>query len=153
MKTITATDGSTVVLPKVPEPIGHFDIGATAGNLLYLSGQGPILENGTLATGKVGHDVDTATAKHHARRTGMVLLAAAVQLLGSPDRIERVVKLLGLVNAVPEFTEHPLVINGCSELLTEVLGQRGRHARSAVGVGSLPGNITVEIEAILEVSD
>lgn len=82
----------------------------------------------------------------------MVLLAAAVQMLGSLDRIQRVVKLLGMVNAVPEFTEHPVVINGCSELLIEVLGPRGRHARSAVGMGSRPGNITVEIEAILEIS-
>ena len=151
MNEITAADGSKIALPAVPEPVGRFDIGVTTSNLLYLSGQGPILEDGTLATGKVGRDVDTATAKHHARRTGMVLLAAAVQILGSADRIGRVVKLLGMVNAVPAFTQHPEVINGCSELLTEVLGQRGRHARSAVGVGSLPGNITIEIEAILEV--
>ena len=151
MTEIVTAAGNSLTLPTVREPIGRYEIGVTTGNLLYLSGQGPVLEDGTLATGKVGADVDAETAQTHARRTGMVLLAAALHLLGSLDRVERVVKLLGMVNAVPDFGEHPRVINGCSELLIEVLGPRGQHARSAVGMGSLPGNITVEIEAILEI--
>ncbi len=151
MSQVRTSDGTLITLPDVADPIGRFEVGVTTGNLLYLSGQGPRLEDGTMATGKVGRDVNTQDAQHHARRTGLVLLAAAEKMLGSLARIEHVVKLLGMVNAVPEFTEHPAVINGCSEVLIEVLGDRGRHARSAVGMGSLPGNITVEIEAILAI--
>ena len=117
----------------------------------FLSGQGPILDDGTKATGKVGLDVTAEQAYEHARRVGMGLLSVMREALGSLDRVERVVKLLGMVNAAPDFNEHPSVINGCSDLFGEVFGAQGKHARSAVGMGSLPGQITVEIEAIIAV--
>ncbi|MBL6945790.1 MAG: RidA family protein [Rhodospirillales bacterium] len=140
-----------ITLPKLPSPVGTFVPFVRHGDLVFLSGQGPILENGSLATGKVGLDVSAEQAYEHARRVGIVLLSAMREAVGSLDQIERVVKLLGMVNAVPDFGEHPKVINGCSDLFTEVFGDRGRHARSAVGMGSLPGQITVEIEAIVAV--
>ena len=121
------------------------------GNLLYLSGQGPRDEKGASLTGKVGKDVTVEEGYRRARLIGLGLLAAARHALGSLDRVDYVVKLLGMVNAVPEFTDQPKVINGCSDLLVEVFGDAGRHARSAVGMGSLPGQISVEIEAILAV--
>lgn len=138
-------------LPDLPAPIANFKPGIITGNLLYLSGQGPVLPSGVLATGKVGAEVSVEDAYWHARRTGLVLLAAMQALLFDLDRVQRVVKLLGMVNAAPDFTQHPKVINGCSDLLVEVFGDKGRHARSAVGMGSLPGNISVEIEAIVEI--
>jgi len=138
-------------LPELPVPIANFKPGIITGNLLYLSGQGPVLENGNLATGKVGMDVSVGEAYEHARRTGMVLIAAMQKMLSNLDQVKQIVKLLGMVNATPDFTQHPKVINGCSDLLVEVFGDKGQHARSAVGMGSLPGNISVEIEAIIEI--
>ncbi|RLB77095.1 MAG: RidA family protein [Deltaproteobacteria bacterium] len=138
-------------LPELPAPIANFKPGIITGNLLYLSGQGPVLENGKLATGKVGRDISVEEAYEHARRTGLVLISAMQQLLGNLDQVKQIVKLLGMVNATPDFTQHPKVINGCSDLLVEVFGDKGQHARSAVGMGSLPGNISVEIEAIIEI--
>jgi enamine deaminase RidA (YjgF/YER057c/UK114 family) len=104
-------------------------------------------------TGKVGDDVDVETAYAHARLVGLNLLAVARHEAGRLSAIRRVVKLFGMVNAAPDFGDHPKVINGCSDLFTEVFGPGGVHARSAVGMGSLPGNITVEIEAIFELMD
>jgi enamine deaminase RidA (YjgF/YER057c/UK114 family) len=118
------------------------------GNILYLSGQGPRKPDGSFHTGKVGAEVTVEDAYDHARLVGLGLLAAARAACGNLDGVE-VLKVLGMVNAAPDFTEHPMVINGCSDLFVQVLGDRGRHARSAVGMGSLPGNITVEVEAIL----
>lgn len=138
-------------LPKLPSPIGNFVPYVLHKEQLFLSGQGPILEDGSLATGKVGADVSTADAYEYARRTGMVLISCMREALGSLDRIERIVKVFGMVNAVPDFFDHPKVINGCSDLFVEILGTPGRHARSAVGMASLPGGITVEIEAIVAV--
>lgn len=140
-----------VSLPQLPSPVGNFAPFALHDNLLFLSGQGPILADGSLATGKVGQEVSTEQAYEHARRTGLVLLSCMRQALGSLDRIERIVKVFGMVNAAPGFSEHPKVINGCSDLFVEVLGDRGRHARSAIGMGSLPGSISVEIEAIVAI--
>ena len=139
-------------LPKVPLPVGNFDLGSIDGTTLYLSGQGPLLEDGRLATGKVGADVSVADAKCHARCTGLVLIAAMRELLGSLDHVVQIRRVFGMVNAVPEFEDHPAVLNGCSNLLCEVFGSRGRHARAAVGMASLPGNITVEIDAIVSIS-
>jgi len=137
-------------LPDVPQPIANYVRFKRVGDLAYLSGQGPRAADGTLHTGKVGLDVTWEQAYEHAKLTGLGLLAAMKQAAGSLDRVE-VVKLLGMVNATPEFGDHPKVINGCSDLLVAVLGDNGRHARSAIGVGSLPNGITVEIEAIIRV--
>ncbi len=138
-----------LALPEVPVPIGRFRHGKAEGGLLFLSGQGPLLEDRRLATGKVGRDVTPEDARMHAMRAGLVLLAAARQVLGGLDRVSGVVKVLGFVNATEDFDRHPFVIDGCSELFHDVLGPAGAHARSAIGVGSLPGRITVEIEAIM----
>lgn len=104
-------------------------------------------------TGKVGGNVTVEEAYKHARLTGINLLAVMQSALGDLRRVKRVVKLLGMVNALPDFADHPSVINGCSDLLIDVFGEAGNHARSAVGFGSLPGNITVEIEAIIALKD
>ncbi len=141
-----------IVLPEVPSPVGRFNPAAIEGHLVFLSGQGPILEDGTLARGRVGAGVSAEAARHHAMRTGLVLLSALRLALGDLDRVSRVVKLLGFVNAAPDFERHPYVIDGCSELFCDVFGSPGQHARSAIGVSSLPGGITVEIEAVFSVS-
>ena len=140
-----------IKLPDLPTPKGMYMPAVLHNGTLYLSGQGPLLEDGTLAKGIVGQDVTIEDAKFHARRTGMVLLAAAQNILGSLDRVERVVNVLGMVNGAPGFMEHPKVINGCSELFVDVFGEAGRHARAAVGMGTLPENITVEITAVFAV--
>jgi enamine deaminase RidA (YjgF/YER057c/UK114 family) len=140
-----------IVLPKVPTPVANYVPFRLAGNLLFLSGQGPRDENGHNLTGKVGAEVTVEEAYKRARRIGLGLLAATRDALGSLDRVEAVLKVLGMVNAIPEFKDHPKVINGCSDLFVEVLGEAGKHARSAVGMGSLPNQISVEIEAVLAV--
>jgi enamine deaminase RidA (YjgF/YER057c/UK114 family) len=142
-----------IVLPPPPKPVANYVPFRRAGPLLFLSGQGPREADGRLATGKVGTEVSVEEAYRRARLTGLGLLAATRMALGSLDKVEAVVKLLGMVNAEPLFGDHPKVINGCSDLFVEVFGDAGRHARSAVGMGSLPSNISVEIEAILLVRD
>jgi enamine deaminase RidA (YjgF/YER057c/UK114 family) len=139
-----------IELPQVPTPVGTYLPYAKMGNLLYLCGQGPLLPDGSTALGKVGQTVSVEEAYRRARLTGLVMISVMRDALGDLDRVVRIGKLLGMVNAVPEFTEHPAVINGCSDLFFEVFGEAGRHARSSVGMSSLPGNMTVEIEAILE---
>ncbi|MFS8056252.1 RidA family protein [Rhizobium sp. BR 317] len=138
-----------IALPPPPPPIANFVTHVLEGNMLYLSGQGPREADGTLHFGKVGAEVGIEQAYGHARLTGINLLAVMQDALGDLKRVKRVVKLLGMVNATPDFADHPSVINGCSDLFIEVFGAAGQHARSAVGFGSLPGNITVEIEAIV----
>ncbi|HVY00830.1 MAG TPA: RidA family protein [Pseudorhodoplanes sp.] len=140
-----------LVLPPVPKPLANYVPYRLAGGMLYLSGQGPRDRDGKPIPGKVPTEISPEQAYQHARAVGLQLLAAARDALGSLDRIEAVVKLLGMVYAEPDFGDHPKVINGCSDLFVEVLGDRGRHARSAVGMGSLPNRIPVEIEAILAV--
>ena len=142
-----------IELPPLPTPAGNYVSVVRTGNLLFLAGAGPMQPDGTFAAGKVGRDFTTEEAMGHARRVGLVLLAVMKSELGSLDRVKRVVKLLGMVNAVDGFKEHPQVINGCSDLFVEVFGDAGRHARSAVGMASLPFQIPVEIEAIVEVGD
>ena len=139
-----------LTLPEMPAPIANYVRFKRVGDLVFLSGQGPRKPDGSNHTGKVGADVTWEQAYEHARLTGLGLLAAMKQAAGSLDKVE-VVKLLGMVNATPDFADHPKVINGCSDLLVTVLGENGRHARSAVGMGSLPNNITVEIEASVRV--
>ena len=137
-----------LLLPKPPVPIATYVPWRFAGPFLYLSGQGPKLLDGSYSVGRLGLTADVAQGYADARITGLQLLATAKAALGELSRIEAVVKLLGMVNAEPDFADHPKVINGCSDLFVEVLGEAGKHARSAVGVGSLPNRMTVEIEAI-----
>jgi enamine deaminase RidA (YjgF/YER057c/UK114 family) len=139
-------------LPELSEPSGNLVHTVQIGNLLYCSGKAPKTPEGEFICGKVGANVSTEEAYEHARIVGLHLIAAWKQALGDLQRVKRVAKVLGLVNAVPEYTAHPKVINGCSDLFVEVFGDAGQHARSAVGVGSLPNGITVEIEAIVEVA-
>ncbi|MDL2397943.1 RidA family protein [Rhizobium mayense] len=134
-----------------PTPIGNFRNFVRSGPLLFISGQGPLDADGTLHTGKVGQDVDVAAAYQHARLAGLNILSTLSAGIGDLSQVKQVVKLLGFVNATPEFIEHPKVINGCSDLFVDVFGDIGMHARAAIGVGSLPNNITVEIEAIIEI--
>ena len=141
----------SITLPSVPGPAGNYVDAVQTGNLIYLSGKGPLKTEGGATTGKLGKDVTLEQGYQDARSVGLIMLAVLQKELGDLDRVKRVVKLLGMVNAVPEFGDQPKVINGCSDLLVEVFGEKGRHARSAVGMGSLPGQITVEIEAIFEI--
>ncbi len=136
-----------IELPSVPAPAGNYVHAVRTGNLLYLSGKGP----GEVA-GKVGAGISVEDAYRHARETGLILIAVMRQELESLDHVNRIVKVLGMVNSVPEFGQQPKVINGCSDLFVEVFGEKGRHARSAVGMGSLPEGIPVEIEVIVEVA-
>ena len=142
-----------IELGTVSAPVANYVNAVRTGNLLYLAGKGPRADaKGVRPAGKVGRDFTAEQAYQHARSVGTDLLAVMRAELGSLDRVKRVVKVLGMVNAVPEFTDHPKVINGCSDLFVEVLGEAGKHARSAVGMGSLPMGIPVEIECIVEVA-
>ena len=138
-------------LPPAPPKGGVYKPIVFTGNLAYVSGHGPYQDDGTYMSGKVGKDFDTEGAYGAAKQTGLALLATIKDQLGSLDKVKRVIKLLGMVNGTPDFGEHPQVINGCSELFREVFGEDGVGARSAVGMGSLPGNIPVEIEILIEV--
>ena len=138
-------------LPAVPEPMGNYVHAVRTGNLLYLSGKGPRKAEGGISTGKVGDDVTLEQGYQDARSVGITLMAVMENELGSLDNVKQIVKVLGMVNSAPDFAEHPKVINGCSDLFVEVFGDKGGHARSAVGMAALPSNITVEIEVIVEV--
>lgn len=140
-----------LTLPPPPAPVANYIPFVVHGDLLYLSGQGPRQHDGSLRVGKVGRDVGVTQARADAELTGLNLLAVAQSALGDLSRVKRVVKLFGMVNAVPDFGDHPKVIDGCSSLFVEVFGDAGRHARSAVGLGSLPDGITVEIEAVFAI--
>ena len=135
-----------IELGAVSAPIANYVNAVRTGNLLFLAGKGP-----GPVKGKLGREFTIEQGYQHARAVGLALLAVMRQELGSLDKVKRVVKVLGMVNAVPEFTDHPKVINGCSDLFVEVLGDKGRHARSAVGMDSLPNGIPVEIECVVEV--
>lgn len=140
-------------LPPAPKPVAVYRPLVIVGNLAYVSGHGPVRSDRTLITGVVGRDLDLEAGKAAARQVGLAILATLREQLGSLDRVGRVIKLLGMVNSAADFYDHPRVINGCSELFAEVWGmERGVGARSAVGMGPLPGNIAVEIEAIFELA-
>ena len=139
-------------LPEPPDPVASYVTFVRTGNLVYTSGHGPMRSDGGYVAGKVGVDLDIEAGHEAARITGIGLLSTLRHNLGSLDRVTSVVKVLGMVNCPPDFTDHPSVINGCSELLVDVFGELGCHARSAVGVGSLPLNIAVEIVVIVEVA-
>ena len=138
-------------LPPLPKAGGVYKPVVQVGNLLYFSGHGPQRPDQTYITGKVGSDLTEEQAKEAARVTGLTILASVRDYLGNLDRIVRTVKLLGMVNSVPDFQKHPAVINGCSELFRDIFGENGVGVRSAVGMGSLPGNIAVEIEGVFEI--
>ena len=139
-------------LPPAPTPMGVYKPIVIVGNIAYLSGHGPLQSDGSLFKGRVGSEVDQDAGYAAARQTGLAMLATLKVGLGSLDRVKRVIKLLGMVNCDADFENHPAVINGCSDLLAEVFGEdSGVGARSAIGMGSLPGNISVEIEGIFEI--
>jgi enamine deaminase RidA (YjgF/YER057c/UK114 family) len=140
-----------LVLPPAPTPIGVYIPLLIDGKHCYVSGHGPLLPDKTLMRGRVGQDMDADQGKQAARQVGLAILATLKSHLGSLNKIKRVIKVLGMVNAYPSFEKHPYVINGCSELFAEVWGKdNGIGVRSAVGMGSLPDNIPVEIEAVFE---
>ena len=140
-----------LVLPAMVKPVANYVPYRIVGNVLYLSGQGPRDENGNNLSGKLGADISIEEGYRRARLVGLGLLAAMRDALGSLDRVDYVVKLLGMVNATPDFNDPPKVINGCSDLFVDVFGEAGRHARSAVGHVTLPSQISVEIEAIVAI--
>jgi len=141
-----------IELPPPPPPAGVYKPFVQVGDIGYVSGHGPLKADKSMMTGRVGVECDLDAGKAAARQTGLAILATLRGNLGSLDRVERVIKLLGMVNAAADFKEHPQVINGCSELFADVFGaDHGVGARSAVGMGSLPGNISVEIEAIFQI--
>ncbi|MBI2949730.1 MAG: RidA family protein [Verrucomicrobia bacterium] len=139
-------------LPPAPKPAGVYKPVVLVGNLAYVSGHGPLRPDKSLIKGRIGQDLDLQGGKLAARQTGLAILATVREYLGSLNRVKRVIKILGMVNSTADFQEHPAVVNGCSELFAEVFGaDNGVGARSAVGMGSLPGNIAVEIEVIFEI--
>ncbi len=138
-------------LPKAPKPVAVYKPLVVSGNHAYVSGHGPLRTDGSLIQGVVGRDLTLEEGKLAARQVGLAILATLKENLGSLDRVNRVVKILGMVNTAQDFYDHPKVINGCSELFAEIWGSdKGIGARSAVGMGPLPGNIAVEIEVIFE---
>ena len=138
-------------LPPAPEPMGVYKPFLIVGRLVYVSGHGPIKSDGSLITGKIGEDMDMEEGKKAARQVGLAILSTLKSNLDNLNRIKRVIKVLGMVNSTADFTKHPNVINGCSEVFAEVFGNdNGIGVRSAVGMGSLPDNIPVEIEAVFE---
>src|SRR5215468_7975128 len=140
-----------LVLPVLQKPVANYLPYRLVGNLLFLAGQGPRDEKGAALTGKLGAEISIEEGYQRARLVGLGLLAAMRDALGSLDRVDFIVKLLGMVNAVPNFNDSPRVLNGCSDLFVEVFGEAGRHARSAVGNVMLPNQISVEIEGIVAV--
>ena len=140
-----------ITLPNTPKPIANYVPSKKSGNLIFLSGQGPRTPDGDFLSGKVGVDITVDEAYDAARMVGIQLLSALKSEITDLNNVKQIIKLLGMVNAIDSFKDHPNVINGCSDLLVEVFGEKGKHARSAVGVASLPNQIPVEIEMIVEV--
>ncbi len=141
-------------LPPAPKPVAVYKPLVIVGSMAYVSGHGPLRTDKTLITGIVGRDLTLEAGKAAARQVGLAILATLRSELGSLDRVARLIKVLGMVNTAPDFYDHPKVINGCSELFAEIWGtENGVGARSAVGMGPLPGNIAVEIEAIFELHE
>ncbi len=153
MKAETKLKEIGLELPPAVEPMANYVPAVRTGNLVFLSGQGPRRKDGTMITGKVGAELTLDEGYEAARRVALGLLGSLKAEIGDLDKVRRVVKLLGMVNCTPDFTDQPKVINGASDLLVEVFSDKGKHARSAVGMNSLPMNISVEIEMIVEVED
>jgi enamine deaminase RidA (YjgF/YER057c/UK114 family) len=142
-----------ITLPQASPPVAAYVNAVRVGNLLFLSGKGPMKSDGTNITGKVGKELTVEQGQEAARLTAIQHLAVLKAELGNLDKVKRIVKVLGMVNCESDFKDHPKVINGFSEFMVEVFGEKGKHARSAVGMCSLPANIAVEIEMIVEVED
>ena len=140
-------------LPVAGRPVANYVPAVRSGNLVFLSGHGPVLDDGSLITGKVGADLTLDEGYNAARQVALILLASLKAEIGDLENVHRVVKVLGMVNCAPDFVDQPKVINGASDLLVEIFGDKGRHARSAVGMNALPSNIAVEIEMIVEIED
>jgi enamine deaminase RidA (YjgF/YER057c/UK114 family) len=140
-------------LPEIPKPVANYVPAVKTGNLLFISGHGPQKEIGTLSTGKVGRDLTLEEGYEAAKNVALRLLSTIKDTVDDLDKVKRVVKLVGFVNCSENFTDQPKVVNGASDLFVEVFGERGIHARSAVGMYQLPGGIPVEIEAVVEVED
>ena len=142
-----------IELPPAATPVANYVPAVRSGNLVFLSGHGPHDEQGNLITGKVGADLTAEQGYQAARRIAVGLLGSLKGLIGDLDKVKRIVKLLGLVNCTPDFGDQPKVVNGASDFFVEAFGDKGKHARSAVGTNALPGNISVEIEMIVEIED
>jgi enamine deaminase RidA (YjgF/YER057c/UK114 family) len=140
-----------ITLPEPATPVANYVTARTSGKLVFLSGHGPRTPDGQLVTGKIGQELTLEEGYKAARLTGLNLLASLQQEIGDLNRVNRFIKVLGMVNAAPSFTDMPRVINGFSDLMVEIFGETGKHARSAVGMASLPANIPVEIEMIVEI--
>jgi len=138
-------------LPTVPASKGIYKRCVVDGRHLYVSGHVSINADGSYIAGKLGKELNEEQGKEAARQCGLAILASIKDALGSIDKVKRVIKILGMVNAVPEYDKHPIVINGCSELFAQLWGEDGIGVRSAVGMGSLPNNVAVEIEALFEI--
>jgi enamine deaminase RidA (YjgF/YER057c/UK114 family) len=142
-----------LTLPSAPKPIATYVSAVRHGDLLYVSGHGPLNPDGTLHLGRLGAGLDIEAGKLAAKQTGLAILATVRANLGSLDKVVRLIKVLGLVNSAPDFIDHPKVINGFSDLMVDIFGESGKAARSAFGVASLPNGMAVEIEAIFQVKD
>lgn len=142
-----------LTLPPPPKAIATYRPAVRLGNLLYISGHGPLQSDGTLIVGRLGENMDVAAGQAAAKQVGLAMLSTLRDQLGSLNKVARLIKVLGLVNCTADFGDQPKVINGFSDLMVEVFGDSGKGARSAVGTNSLPGHIAVEIEAIFEIQD
>lgn len=146
-------DSMGIVLPQPATPVANFVNFVQVGNLLFLSGNGPLKADGKFITGIVGEELTIEEGYEAARLTGINQIAILKSALGDLSRVKRVIRATGMVNASPDFTQHPSVVNGFSDLMVEVFGERGRHTRAAIGMGSLPFNIAVEIDMIVEIDE
>jgi enamine deaminase RidA (YjgF/YER057c/UK114 family) len=142
-----------ITLYELPAPTASYVRAVRSGNLVFLSGHGPMKPDGSNVTGKLGQDLSVEEGQQAARYTAIALLSALREEIGDLDQVQRIVKVHGMVNATPDFTDHSLVMNGFSDLMAEVFGDAGKHARAAVGMASLPGNIAIEIEMVVEVKN
>ena len=140
-------------LPPPIKPVANYVTAVRSGNLIFLSGHGPVRDDGTLITGKVGTDLSVEDGYKAARQVALVLLSSLKAAVGDLDKVKRIVKVLGMVNCPSDFEDQPKVINGASDFLVEAFGEKGQHARSAVGMNALPSNIAVEIEMIVEIEE
>jgi enamine deaminase RidA (YjgF/YER057c/UK114 family) len=142
-----------ITLPEISSPVANYVNAVRTGNLLYLSGKGPLQQNGKYITGKLGKDLDETQGYEAAKLTAIIQIAVLKKELGSLSKVKQIVKVLGMVNCDSSFTNQPKVINGFSDLMVEVFGEKGKHARSAVGMAALPFNMAVEVEMIVETEE